>query len=471
MPRAHLQGVGASPSGQPYHVYAHWTDGHADHASGRPGYPVMGNVSMNGCGNVFCVTVPTLGAPAGSAPLVVGLHGGGGHYMNFVGGANPGLGLGFEDAWVLTPDGTINTAAGPYGANWLGFWEGFDRFTSPFPYPVPDGALVVDYVTRRLLWQIAWVAEQYSIDTARISLVGHSGGARGAGLLGRAHPERFAAVHRFCAHLQAAPMNAFFGDAAQNLPTTLPGAPGVADVMDETQMTSPTERDQPFSRIVIGRNDNVSTAAWSLQKVQAYQAIDASRWGTHLFFDERGHDFPSWTGAHFDASTVVKGPALLRHRNDESFPAFFGDDQDPFAPGVQPDMGDGDPLDGDPHGTFGGYYDWEPATLVDQPSRWACTLWLTALSAAPADNFPGVVAEVGVCVRRPQAFRPAAGTRIAWRLRRAADGAVLMSGTTRAEGDGLVAVTGLSVTADPDRVRLELVALPTPWWGTPTQDP
>ena len=85
----------------------------------------------------------------------------------------------------------------------------------------------MDYGTRRLLWQIDWVLDNFPIDPARLSILGHSGGARGASALSRVHPERFAAVHLYSVHMETGDQNPVFGGSAQNLPTTLPGNPGV----------------------------------------------------------------------------------------------------------------------------------------------------------------------------------------------------------------------------------------------------
>ena len=449
---AHWQGSRPTPgSGQTMHVYAHWVDGHADHASGRPDYPVMGNASMNGCASVFMVTEPLSGPPVQDAPLVVGLHGGGGLFMNFVGGASPNIGLTYQDALLLTPDGTINTVMGTVGSAWLGFWEGFDRFTFPFAYPLPDDATVVDYTTRKLLWQLDQVAAMHPVDLDRVSLIGHSGGARGAGMLARVYPERFAAAILHIPPLKTGDQNVVFGDATQNLTTTLPGGHGVADLAKETFFPA-AERDLPVTKLVIGRNDVADP--WTPEKVAAYHDVDATRMGRQLFFDERGHGSSQWSGAYFNGTAMLAGESVLRHSRTESYPGFFGDDHEPSTPGTQPDMGDGTPSDGDPYGTYGGYYDWDPSTLVDDPTRWACTFWLNGTSTNPNDNFPGVVAEVGLTIRRPQVFQPVAGQTVLWRLLRVSDGALLQSGSTIVEADGLVAVDGLLVTKDPDRVRV-----------------
>jgi hypothetical protein len=76
-------------------------------------------------------------------------------------------------------------------------------------------------------------------------------------------------------------------------------------------------------------------------------------------------------------------------------------------------------------------------------------------SATSVDNFPGTTATAGVTVRKPRQLRLAAGTAVAWTLRNDRDDAVLQSGSTVAEAEGLIAVVGLVIPKDPQRVRLE----------------
>lgn len=453
--RAHLQGVGTHSTGQTFRVFANWVDGNADHASGKPDYPIMGNASMNGCGAIFVVTDPLGPFPSADLPAVVALHGGEGNMGNFLPSPGNNIGLTFDDAFLITPDGTINSVSGDIGAAWLGYWQGFDRFTDPFVAPpVPDDALVVDYLHRRLMWQIEWVQSLYPIDAEALSILGHSAGSRGTGMIRRLHPDLFAAAHLYSALLEPGEDSGAVGAEAQNLTTTLPGNPGVAEVGYEDSLLSLTERDLPFTRMVIGRTDVVSSATWDLQQIEAYHAIDATRMGTHLFWDERGHGLQLWNGAYFNGSTLLHGSTLTRYRLHESFPAFFSDDQDLVLAGQQPDMGDGNPLVGDVHGTFNGYYDWEQATLIDSADTWRCNLFLTKLSTNPKDNSPGTRAQASLAIRRPQQFLPEAGRGFFYALERVASGELLQAGTGVVEDDGLVVVPDLTIYADPDRVRL-----------------
>ena len=149
-----------------------------------------------------------------------------------------------------------------------------------------------------------------------------------------------------------------------------------------------------------------------------------------------------------------------RFRSDRSYPGIFHDDQDPAAPGRQPALGNGNVADGDPWGTWSGYYDWEVETLVDTADRWECTLYLTGTSAVSVDNFPGQAASCDLNIRKPPQFQPAPATPLLWRLIEPASGQVLQSGETQPDTSGLVTITGLTLFKDPLRTRL-IVELPS----------
>ena len=105
-------------------------------------------------------------------------------------------------------------------------------------------------------------------------------------------------------------------------------------------------------------------------------------------------------------------------------------------------------------GTQGGYLEWDPASISDTPSQWRVDLWLrgSATLAADVPTFSSVT--VHVSVRRPQAFRPVAGSILPWTLRRISDNAVLQSGTLTVAATGLVTAPALVIPKDPQRVRL-----------------
>ena len=453
--QCHLQ-LTTTVSGHSVRVYSHWVDGRADHLDARPDYPVMGNAGFNGTPHIFAVSEPLSGPTGQSAPAVVALHGSGGAFQGFLPGGKPNIGLSFQDAILITLDGILSTASGTITNSWFGYPETFDRLLPVIPYPVPDGTLIVNYTQRRVDWELDWILANAPVDPERLSLLGHSGGSRGGGAIARLFAHRFSAYAGYSVHLEGPLTSPLFGDRIQNLPTSLPGAPGATDVFIDTTRLSPTERDLPFSRMVIGRADVSGIAAWNLQQIEAYEAINDAALGHHLFWDERPHGIDSWTGAHFNGATALKAETLTRYRLSESYPAFFNDDHDAVTPGRQPQMGDGDPMVGDVFGTWSGYYDWDRAAITETPASWACTVWLVALSAVPQDNFPGTSAVTDLAIRRPQSFKPLEGTPLDWRVVRVSDGSLLQHGTATVGADDLVQIHGLEVFPDPDRILIEI---------------
>jgi len=81
------------------------------------------------------------------------------------------------------------------------------------------------------------------------------------------------------------------------------------------------------------------------------------------------------------------------------------------------------------------------------------------------DNFPGSTATTSLTLRKPRKLVPAAGATIAWTLRDDLTDAVLQSGSVAAEANGLIAVNGLVIPKDPQRVRLELLTPNAPRTG------
>jgi pimeloyl-ACP methyl ester carboxylesterase len=360
---------------------------------------------------------------------------------------------------------------------------------NPYAVAALNGAAppVVPYTQRRLLWIQDWLEQRspYRIDPTRVSVMGSSMGGAGSSMLARRYPERFAAASCFVPPIGFAENTGqgarLIGTSAQNLPSTEP-APGggvlrMNDYWNFAARLSATERDPSFMRFYRGRSEFVSNPTvpeWSASTVvAAFSNLNATAWGAHLVWDQRDHSPSNWSTedagnpypdvGQWISPVLTDRPSrtsLVRHRSNQSYPAFCNDDQNSALPGRQPTLGNGDPLDGDLWGTWGGYYDWDTATLTDTPSQWACTVFLTGLSAVSVDNYPGTSATCDVGVRKPQQFRPEPGTVLLWRHVRLGENAVLRSGTTVAAADGLVMVTNLTVSKDPQRTRLEIMAPP-----------
>ena len=477
----HLQLSGTTTRDYPFRTYAMWVDGRDDPSDARPDFPVLANAGKNGAPHVFTVYEPQGGLPLGPYPATVCLHGGGDlgshwswnpesfHYANT--GAVPvgGITVAMDDRIYFAVNGVVNPDRPTY---WFGWHTALDPVNNT---PPGNNALVVPYTMRRVMWTIDWLQTRspYAIDPDRTSIMGNSMGGVGTLLLSRWRPDRFsAATSNVPVIYTPDPGLRLWGTEQQNLPTTEIGPDGqpirVNTFFDYNQRLSPTQRDFPLTRIYKGRCDE-SDAFWSGDVITLFNAMTTSRWGTHFYWDNRDHTASDWTTDNpttpcpdigqwvFPVRTERPSPpSQARFRASQSFPGFFNDDQNPALPGRQPSLGNGSVSDGDPWGTWCGYFDWDVDTIFDTPTGWACTIFLVGQSMVSVDNFPGTTSTTSVTIRKPRQFRPAAGTSIAWALRDDRTEAILQSGTTTAEADSLISITGLTIPKDPQRVRLEV---------------
>ncbi|MBU3727866.1 MAG: hypothetical protein FGM37_01255 [Phycisphaerales bacterium] len=476
----HLQLAGVTTRGYPFRTYAMWVDGRDDPSDARPDYPVMANAAKNGAPHVFTVYEPKAGLPVGPFPATVCLHGGGPsgthwswapesvHYANDDATPVGGITVGMDDRLFVSTNGTVNVDR---PTNWFGWWPGMDPFGSNLP---PNGAVVVPYTLRRLVWTIDWLQARspYAIDVERTSVMGNSMGGAGTLLLSRFAPDRFSAATAFVPqHYTPETGQRLFGTTAQNLATTEIGPAGtplrVNDFFDPVVRLSAQLRDYCLTRIFRGRRDDA--VEWGPLTIGLFNDMTAARWGTHLYWDNRDHTASDWTTDEPTIPGVDIGewvapirtqrsgaPYQGRFRADQSYPGFFNDDQQPGTPGRQPALGNGSPDDGTPWGTWGGYFDWDTETIFDTVQGWSCTMFLIGQSATSVDNFPGTSATTSLAVRKPRQLWPAPGTSVVWALRDDRTDQVMQSGTAVAEAGGVVAVTGLVIPKDPQRVRLEL---------------
>jgi hypothetical protein len=485
----HEQRSGVTSQGYPFRTYAMWAYGRDDPNDARPDTPVLANAAKHGAPHVFTVYEPRNGLPSGPYPATICLHGGGQvgshwswapesiHYANT--GAVPvgGITVAMDDRLFIATNGVVNPDR---PTNWFGWWPGMDPVTNSLP---GNNAVVVPYTLRRLVWTIDWLQTRspYAIDPKRTSVMGNSMGGAGTLLLSRYRPERFSAATAFVPqHYTPETGQRLFGTPAQNLATTEIGPSGTAlrvnDFFNPAVRLSPTQRDYCLTRIFRGRRDEA--VEWGALTIQLFNEMSAGRWGTHLYWDNRDHTASDWTtdspsipgvdiGEWVSPVRTERSDASYqaRFRNDQSFPGFFNDDQDLTAAGRQPTLGNGSPDDGTPWGTWCGYFDWDTRTIFDTPQGWSCTLFLVGRSSVSVDNFPGTTATTSVTLRKPRKLAPAAGATILWILRDDATDAVLQSGAVTAEVNGLLAVTGLVIPKDPQRVRLELLVPNSPRTG------
>lgn len=433
-------------------IYGHWVDGRADYQGGRPDYPPMANQFGNGSGHNFAVWEPDGGHPPGDLPLVIALHGGGGNLMNMRPSVFPytriadGLVATFDDGLCLL-DSSLGIAYN--NSFWLGYWNGLNRLAPADP---PDTAVVVDYTIRRLNWELDWLRDNLPIDSLRISIMGASMGGMGTLFHTQVFPARFSAGIAFVPPLEgpvregSAPL---IGTREQNLRTNLPGSPGIWDILTQTWRLAQPHADWPPTVIVCGRND--TTVGWS-DKPEAYRQLDSARTGFTLYWDQRKHT--TWDSAHFRASARSRASYLTLFRVDQSFPAFSATDLDTLLPGRQPDPGNGAPQSGDTWGTWGGYLDWDKATLKDSTDFWEVRSWVVTGSPVPCDNSPSPGIVASVTPRRLQRYHPVPNQSCHWLLSDTL-GHLLREGEVFADSLGTVTTPRLTFLPFPRKVRIE----------------
>lgn len=490
--RCHLQFTGTTTRSYPYSVYALWVDGRDDSTDVRPDFPILANAAKNGAPHVFAVYEPKGGLPAsGTYPAVLCFHGGGssGQWNIWApeSGVTANCGNLLTQGIVVAHDDRVFmvNSGGTVDSTLPSFWLGWSPSTNPYAVVNLTGTAqpVVPYTQRRVMWIQDWLEQRssYRIDTNRVSLMGNSMGGAGSSMLARRHPERFAAATCYVPPIGFAENTGFarrvIGISTQNLPSVDPSPAGgvlrMNDYWNFATRLSVTQRDVPFMRVYRGRSEYVTSTTvpeWSASTViAAYDALNATAWGVHLFWDQRDHSPSDWSTedpanpypdiGQWISPVLTERPSrnsLTSYLRNQSFPAFFNDDQNSTLAGRQPSMGNGDPLDGDLWGTWSGYYDWDQSTISDTANYWATTLFLTGQSSVSVDNYPGTSATASIAIRRPQLFAPAPGTSLSWRLRRLSDGIILQNGSTTAASDGLVSISGLTVFKDPVRTRLEV---------------
>ena len=473
--------------------WAIWVDGDQDDNGGRPDFPVFGNAAKRGAAHTFLMVEPLGGLPgSGPWPATVSLHGGNSRANVWLPREaesvdtypTDGFLISFDDDMFRKPNGESITTGH------FGYAREFDPFG---PNLLPPGSTIVNYTQRRNIWVLEWLAANGYLDKHRITLIGHSNGAQGAMMLARAFPEHFSNVLLFNCTMRLydePALAAIYGTASDNFETSIRNAAGepvrMLEVTRFAEHISPV-RDLPFFRHYAGKCDDNNQQQWGPIVLDQMRWSDANAIGLHFYWDLRKHGLNEWQDYWVDATS----PATLanqtrrddvrnqsRYRNDQSYPAFFnvqnyadhgdpgpgyiGANSTPSPCGLAKDENDNLVANGDDRGTWGGYFDWEPATIVDTNAGWQCTAFLvgSASGYAPIDESPHAQLTADIAIRRPQRFHPAPGTAVLWSVRAANTNNILQSGIGTVDTDGLVKLTGVTVLRDPDRVVIQASGLP-----------
>ena len=351
---------------------------------------------------------------------------------------------------------------------WFGFARNHNYRTGT---EVAAGDTVVNFTEQRLLRMLRGLQRQphgLAVDTNRVFVYGQSMGGSGTLSLAMRYPNVFAAAYA------SEPMTDYatagdgggvdwrsdaevkWGARALQLPVSLDGPAGWADPLKRYNGTNvwvwqnhrfnATNRlgddTVPFG-VAHGTNDMV--IEWPSQGRPFYGPMDASRrcWGGAV--TDADHTWLSFEGtpttlapdsslAPFYSFQVVRNetvPGLSRaSSNIPAPPTLTGGFNQNLAWSASWDAWDGPPVD-------------------------TATNWQISLRAANAT--PGTV---DVTPRRTQQFRPAPGAKATWQNLRVNDGAAIQSGTVTADAFGLLTVSNVTISAEGNRVRLELISPP-----------
>jgi hypothetical protein len=493
----HPQFNGVTAGGQQYTAFVVFAEGRDDYNNQRPDIPVLGDADKNGVPHVFAITRPAGGLPVTPVPCLFAHHGGEGEYQLFLPGvpARANLSLPLNNGIVVTPDDSIYWAdAGGLqrtNTSWFGYSPEFDPFVLLRP-ELSATATVVNFTQRRVHYIYDWLLSARSpqaIDPTRVAAIGHSGGGRGVSHLTRFRPERYAAVvvHTPASDLLNDPLGRIDymkGNWDANLATNVVGPLGTLHVTDLFTMTtriSPTQRDFPLTRFFYGKRDQKDAAAWSVEQRAVLDALEASQMGYMLFWDEREHGVEKWDNETSDVADGNPDPwpdvaqwiapvrtrrasaqyLVDKYRTNQTYPGFFNADADTLLLGKQLDPGPGDPSVGDPWGTWGGYFDWDTATMVDLATRWECTVYASAFAPASIDNALVTQFTADLAPRKTANFNPPSGTAVYWYALRQSTNTVSHQGIATADADSVVKVPGLTIPReDVDRVRVILSLAP-----------
>ncbi|MBI2929470.1 MAG: hypothetical protein HYY24_27720 [Verrucomicrobia bacterium] len=520
-PECHLQATGLNQgpgtTDFPVSYYVFWADGDLDENAGRADFPIMGNASKRGAPHIFMVVEPPGGlAGQSNVPATLAFHGADADASLWLPSGDPGPSINHfpTDGYLIAPDTKtwilLNHLPFHHNTRWFGYVRGFDPFENlevlvldeaadtnvPAEFNPPADETIINYTQRQLVWALDWFIAHKSIDRNRVSLFGHSAGSVGANHFARTFPDRFSTVSLFNngqRYWEGLPHVVQQGDSTLNLPTNLLKPDGQpVRLLDLFPMTTrlAAARDLPLFRVYHGKCDDNGAMHWGADMLEVMRDADEAGLGGHFYWDLRKHGMDQWKDYWVDASTLATlvlqtqrddVRKLSRYRADQSFPAFFNfqdypDHGDP-GPGwtggssaagpcgqAVDDLGNPVP-NGDDHGTWGGYYDWNQNTLEDTATAWQATLFLVNSSSglAAVDVSPYSQLTSDVAIRRPQAFKPVMGTLLDWTVTDLTTGLVLQSGTTTVAADDLVTVPGIIVYRDKE-VRL---CIATPGGCTP----
>lgn len=339
--------------------------------------------------------------------------------------------------WYAAGKGAVllSTNEVPYDW-WTGYHEAWDTRRS-----WKEG-VVVDYTQRRLLAFADWAAERFELDKTRWFVGGVSMGGSGATSLAIRHPERFAWATSWVGVHSPARSPRFqgsyeevFGPLEARLPSS--AGPPAFDWFDNRWFTERNvQKDFPILCFANGKNDDA--IGWA-QAVDFWRALQEARQPHVFVWGQGGHG----QRAALPGPKIDQREPSLEWATNRTLPVFTRSTLDD-------DPGGGDPASGAPDGQSNLYLYWvtSPKAVVDEADRWSMVLRVHP--EAPRER-----AEVDVTPRRCQAFRPAPGSRVDFRVEEPGARRLLKEGSIEVDKYGLATVPKVPITRRGVRLILD----------------
>jgi len=350
-----------------------------------------------------------------------------------------------DDAVIISPD--CPRRSYPLSDLRLTYWFGYNSNIG-MEAPMTEG-VNVNYHEGRMLYTRDWALRTFNIDPGAVYFTGGSYGACGSVLLSMSHPEEIAAIVASLPKLD-------FSDTTFMSFSSLVSVWGHPDdsiltsdglfTYDRLNATWMIEHfgntvDFPVMSMFFGIND--STMGWK-EKVAFMNKAQEMRIGGAYFWDTSTHGFGGvreWSLEFFNRFST-----LYRYRSDQSYPAIS-------YLSINDDPGNGDPSTADSVGTYGGYVEWLPESIVDENEYYEVSIGLVTTDSAitlPADTATAVVT-----LRRLQNFEILLDTHYSFENIDTTTGLTIQSSIVKPDSFGLLTVEGVKLSVNGHRFVFE----------------
>ena len=348
-----------------------------------------------------------------------------------------------------------------YQTWWYGFAADHNYQTSG---AIPSSGRVENFTEQRVLKAIDEVATNFNVDKQRIHSQGHSMGASGSLSLGMRYADVFSGIFASEPMTNYATSPGFqedfsvlWGTQASNLPIVSNGAHaaplkkydglGVYNWMNHHEQLV-NRRGEPMAFLMVGHGKADDVIDWATQGRPFIAALNASNVG--FTAEQRFGWDHNWMSFNFSLDSMFSpadgGLSAWAYPNNVSFPGISNaSGSGPLVPGLT--------------GTdfYNMAFEWSVpwnqfhTSIVDTATTYEISLRSSTV-AQTADVTP----------QRTKAFRPAIGTTVTWKNVNNATGAIVQSGTTTIDADGLATLRAISIGTGIGNRLILTTAAPVP---------